>query len=74
MDTPAAGRHRHFLALISVSAYLVAQRPDGNSKDIGRVCPVSPVASQCLENDLALDGRERVPDQMFDEMLAMRAY
>jgi hypothetical protein len=49
---------------VSVSADLVAQRSNRNSKSVGRAGPVSLVRSQRLKNELALDAGELLPNQI----------
>jgi hypothetical protein len=59
-------RRWYVFALAAVVADSVAQRSNRYSQQVRGPGPVSPVRSQCLQNELALDSCELVPEQLPD--------
>src|SRR4051794_26202171 len=57
----AGRRDRH--AIIGIFVELVPQRPDRNSKDVGRVRAVAEAVLERLEDEVALDIGDRAPHQ-----------
>src|SRR5258705_9469117 len=60
---PDVTRWRDLNALIGITVQLVAQRTDRDAEDVRRVRTVATAVLQRLENQLALDIRDRPPDE-----------
>jgi hypothetical protein len=56
-------RRRDLDTLIGIAVQLVAQRPDRDAKDGRRVRPVAAAVLQGLENEFALNIRDRPSDE-----------